>query len=223
MKLVVYFGCLTILSAHEPITTKLTWTQEISRIVYNRCAGCHREGGAAPMSLITYEETRPWAKAIRDEVLERRMPPWGAVKGFGQFRDDPSLTQPEIDMIVNWVEGGAPKGDDIYLPSAPRTFPPPKKVKNAGGIAIRGRLTLERDLLAAGIAPQAMRPGSQMRVIARFPDGSVDNLIWLRNSRQEWRHDFYFQEPLRFPKGTLLQVDSAEPVSAVILTAKRAR
>ena len=71
------------------------------------------------MSLMTYEEARPWAKSIRDEVLARRMPPWGAVKGVGEFRDDPSLSQIEIDMIVNWVEGGAPEGD-IYLPVAPQ-------------------------------------------------------------------------------------------------------
>ena len=114
--------------AHDPITTKLLWTQEISRIVNKHCASCHREGGGA-MSLMTYDEARPWAKAIRDEVLARRMPPWGAVKGVGEFRDDPSLSQIEIDMIVNWVEGGAPKGDDIYLPPAPHfsaeAKPPP--------------------------------------------------------------------------------------------------
>ena len=71
---------------------------------------------------MTYDEARPWAKAIRDEVLARRMPPWGAVKGVGEFRDDPSLSQIEIDMLVNWVEGGAPQGDEIYLPPAPH-FP----------------------------------------------------------------------------------------------------
>src|SRR5713226_6261030 len=128
-------------SAHEVITTKLTWTQEISRIVYKRCASCHRPGGAAPMSLLSYDETRPWAKAIRDEVAERRMPPWGAVKGFGEFRDDVSLSNAEIEMIVLWVEGGAPKGDDIYLPS----IPAPEMRKSASarrGIAIRGETTL---------------------------------------------------------------------------------
>ncbi|MGA2594944.1 MAG: cytochrome c, partial [Bryobacteraceae bacterium] len=108
--------CLSLLPlafAHDVISTKLLWTQEISRIVYQRCANCHREGGSA-MSLMTYEEARPWAKAIRDEVISRRMPPWGAVKGVGEFRGDPSLSQIEIDMIVNWVEGGAPKGDEAY-------------------------------------------------------------------------------------------------------------
>ena len=71
------------------------------------------------MSLATYEEARPWAKAIKEELLEKRMPPWHAMKGYGEFRNAPSLTQREIDMIVNWVEGGAPKGDENDLPPAP--------------------------------------------------------------------------------------------------------
>ena len=96
---------------HDIITTKLTWNREISRIVYKRCASCHRDGGAA-MSLMTYDDARPWAKDIRDQVVARTMPPWGAVKGVGSFQNDPSLTEVEIQMLVAWVEGGAPKGDD---------------------------------------------------------------------------------------------------------------
>src|SRR3569833_2455339 len=71
--------------AHDVITTKLTWNREISRVVYKRCISCHREGGAA-MSLLSYEDARPWAKAIRDQAVARSMPPWGAVKGVGSFR-----------------------------------------------------------------------------------------------------------------------------------------
>jgi len=71
------------------------------------------------MSLATYEEARPWAKAIKEELLEKRMPPWHAVKGYGDFRNVPPLTQREIDMIVNWVEGGAPRGDPRDLPEEP--------------------------------------------------------------------------------------------------------
>ena len=74
-------------SAHDVITTQITFSREISRLMYSRCVSCHREGGSA-FSLVKYEEARPWAKAIKEEVLERRMPPWGAVKGFGEFRDD---------------------------------------------------------------------------------------------------------------------------------------
>src|SRR6266852_5528480 len=173
-------------SAHEVITTKLTWTQEISRIVYKHCASCHRAGGAAPMALLTYGETRPWAKAIREEVTERRIPPWGAVKGFGDFRIDASLSDPEIEMIVLWVEGGAPKGDDIYLPPVPAPEMR-KRTAPARGIAIRGETTLTRGITVSGIAPREMQPSTSMQIIARFPDGSIENLLWLRNHRTEWK------------------------------------
>lgn len=71
------------------------------------------------MSLASYEEARPWAKAIKEELLEKRMPPWYAVRGFGEFRNAPRLTQRDVDAIVNWVEGGAPKGDAKLLPQGP--------------------------------------------------------------------------------------------------------
>ncbi len=69
---------------------------------------------------MTYDEARPWAKAIKEEVLERRMPPWEAVKGFGEFRDDRGLTQEEMETISGWVEGGAPEGEPKYLPALPK-------------------------------------------------------------------------------------------------------
>lgn len=102
--------------AHTPITTKILFNREVIRTLQENCLGCHRPGGIA-MSLATYEEARPWAKAIRDELLERRMPPWFAVAGYGEFRNAPRLTQRDVDAIVNWVEGGAPKGDAKELPA----------------------------------------------------------------------------------------------------------
>ena len=114
-----------IVQAHDPISTKLTWAQEISRIVYKRCVGCHSPEGKSPMSLLTYEDARPWAKAIKEQVLNRQMPPWGAVKGFGDFSNDASLTQDEMNRIAEWVEGGAPEGDTIYLPPTPKPVPAP--------------------------------------------------------------------------------------------------
>lgn len=105
-------------SAHEPITTKVRFNKEVVRILQRSCLGCHRAGGIA-MSLATYEEARPWAKAIKEEVLEKRMPPWHAVKGYGEFRNAPSLPQRDVDLLVNWVEGGAPKGEDKDLPAGP--------------------------------------------------------------------------------------------------------
>src|SRR5947209_8575551 len=188
--------------AHEPITTKLAWTVEISRIVYKHCASCHRAGGAAPMSLVTYDESRPWAKAIRDEVAARRMPPWGAVKGFGEFRNDPSLTNPEIEMLVLWVEGGAPKGDDIYLPRLPMFPPVAKSAPPRRGIVVHGQTKLAHAILASGVASNEMPVDGSTQIVARLPDGRIENLLWLRNTRAEWKRAFYFREPVMLPKGT---------------------
>ncbi|HKG21366.1 MAG TPA: cytochrome c, partial [Blastocatellia bacterium] len=105
-------------TAHEPITTKVRFNKEVIRILQRNCLGCHRPEGAA-MSLATYDDARPWAKAIKEEILERRMPPWHAVKGYGDFLNAPPLTQREMDLIVNWVEGGAPRGDEKDLPPGP--------------------------------------------------------------------------------------------------------
>src|SRR5215510_5109118 len=97
-------------AAHEPITTKVRFNKEVVRILQRSCLGCHRPGGIA-FSLATYDEARPWAKAIKEEVLEKRMPPWNSVKGYGEFRNAQPFTQRDVDLLVNWVEGGAPKGD----------------------------------------------------------------------------------------------------------------
>jgi hypothetical protein len=208
-------------SAHEPITTKLSWTLEISRIVYKHCASCHHEGGAAPMSLVTYEEARPWAKAIRDEVADRRMPPWGAVKGFGQFRNDESLADPEIEMLVLWVEGGAPKGDDIYLPRVPRFPAVSRSAPQKRGITVSGEMTLAHAITANGIAPGLMPAGTSMQIIAKLPDGSVENMLWLRNTRTEWDRAFYFRQPVLLPKGTLISVHSSVPAAILTLDRKQ--
>src|SRR5438067_1782083 len=139
------------LPAHDPITTNLTWSKEISRVVFQHCAECHREGGRA-FSLMTYEAARPWAKAIRDEVLNRRMPPWDAVKGVGEFRGDPSLSLPEMDLIVNWVEGGAPEGNPIYLPAMPKREESAEAAQRPG-IELRESTTLDAPMTIAGIRP----------------------------------------------------------------------
>src|SRR5262245_16999694 len=104
------------MAAHEPITTKIMFNKEVIRIFQQNCLGCHKPDGIAPMSLATYDEARPWAKAIKEELLEKRMPPWSPVRGYGDFRNAYPLTQREIDLIVNWVEGGAPRGKVEDLP-----------------------------------------------------------------------------------------------------------
>jgi len=114
---------------HDAITTKVTFDREIVRLMISHCGSCHQEGGSA-FSLMTYEAARPWAKAIGEEVLHRRMPPWGAVKGFGDFRNDKGLTEEQLELIVDWEEGGAPEGDPKDIPTTIK-FPADLPVKHA--------------------------------------------------------------------------------------------
>jgi hypothetical protein len=104
-------------SSHEPITTKVMFNKEVIRIFQRNCLGCHSPGKIKEdISLTTYDEARPWAKAIKEEVLEKRMMPYQAVKGFGKFHRDYILPQRDVELIVSWVEGGAPRGEEKDYP-----------------------------------------------------------------------------------------------------------
>src|SRR4029077_4505406 len=88
-----------------------------------KCQNCHQPNSIAPMSLITFQETRPWARSIRERVSTRQMPPWHIDKSVGvqKFKNDISLSDEQVDTIVRWVDAGAPQGDPKDLP-APRKF-----------------------------------------------------------------------------------------------------
>src|SRR4051812_2045277 len=94
-------------AAHDR-TTQVTWTTDVQPILQSRCVGCHAEGGFAPMRLDTYESARAAARSIREQVLERRMPPWPAARGFGDFANDRTLTPIEIELLTAWVDGATP-------------------------------------------------------------------------------------------------------------------
>src|SRR5581483_5502446 len=96
-----------------------TFSKDVAPIFYAHCAECHRPTMFAPMSLMTYDAARPWARSIKQKVVARQMPPWGADAPAGTFRNDPSLSEHDIATIAAWVDGGAPKGDDADLPKAP--------------------------------------------------------------------------------------------------------
>jgi hypothetical protein len=96
-----------------------TFTKDVAPIFFARCAGCHRPDDIAPMSLLDYQSARPWAKAIREAVLTRKMPPWFADPHYGTFSNDASLSETEIATIKAWVDAGAPEGSPRDLPPAP--------------------------------------------------------------------------------------------------------
>ncbi len=99
-----------------------TYTKDVAPIMNSKCVVCHRAGESAPMSLTSFEEVRPWAKAIAKNVGERVMPPWHADKGVGVFTNDRSLSDDEVATIVKWVEQGAKQGDPKDMPALPE-FP----------------------------------------------------------------------------------------------------
>jgi hypothetical protein len=105
--------------AAGPATTP-TFTKDVAPIFQAKCEACHRTGSIAPMSLVTYEESRPWARSIKTRVAARQMPPWHIDKtvGIQQFQNDRSLTDGQVDTIARWVDGGAPKGDPKDMPAA---------------------------------------------------------------------------------------------------------
>ncbi len=120
VKIIISLGiALAAMSAQAQVT----FTKDVAPILQSRCQVCHRPNTFAPMSLLTYEEARPWAKSIRQKVLAREMPPWYIDKNVGiqDFKNDASLTDQEIATIVAWVNDGSPKGDPKDMP-APRKF-----------------------------------------------------------------------------------------------------
>jgi hypothetical protein len=96
-----------------------TFSKDVAPILFKSCVECHRATAMAPMSLLTYEDARPWARAIKQKVVARQMPPWGADPSVARYSNDVSLKQQEIDTIAAWVDGGSPEGDRRELPAAP--------------------------------------------------------------------------------------------------------
>ncbi len=119
--------CLSLTAAFGSMLTAAsvnglppTWSKDVAPIVYQRCVECHRAGEPAPMAFTSYREVRPWAKAIRERVLVRAMPPWLADPAHGSFRNDRRLSDKEIETVKDWVDGGAPEGDPKQTPPVPQ-------------------------------------------------------------------------------------------------------
>ena len=125
LTLVLVCGALaavSIGSTGDSRTIAPTFNKDVAPIMYKNCVSCHRSGEIGPMSLVTYKEVRPWARAVREKVATRQMPPWHPDPHYGEWDGDRRLSQKEVDTIVAWVDGGAKEGDAKDL-APPPTFP----------------------------------------------------------------------------------------------------
>lgn len=101
-----------------PALAGVTFNKDVLPILQKNCQVCHRPGEAGPMSFLTYESARPWAKAIKQAVVTKKMPPWFAEPGYVNYRNDPTLTPQEIDILAAWSDNGAPEGNAQDKPKA---------------------------------------------------------------------------------------------------------
>jgi hypothetical protein len=136
--------------------------------------------------------------------------PWGAIKGFGDFRDEDGLTEMEIAVISSWVEGGAPRGDLTLLPkqikvNAERSAPP----KTEDMLLVSRSITLERTIKVAAVRPEVVPEGASLRLIAERPNGAVEPLIWLYGYASRFRRTYYFKAPMSFGAGTRIRIQPA--------------
>jgi hypothetical protein len=123
MRLEPLAAAILVVSASGAATVppQVTFTRDVAPILEKNCQACHRPGEAAPFSLLTYQQARPWAKAMKEAVRLKKMPPWFADPHYGKFSNDHSLAAKDVDAIAAWADAGAPEGDPKDLP-APLSF-----------------------------------------------------------------------------------------------------
>jgi hypothetical protein len=160
------------------------------------------------MSLATYQDARPWASAMREEVLARRMPKWHAARGYGEFANDPTLSPFDIALIVAWVDGGAVRGDPsksppASIPTRPAAPPASSKARSLSLPCGERRLPAGR-LLA--ITP-ALEEGASAGFTVVFPDGRQEIVAWIRNYESEFADTYWLASPIVLSRGSRLRVD----------------
>ena len=166
---------------------------------------------------MTFQDAQPPAVAIKESVLARRMPPWGAVEGFGEFRNDEALSQEQISLIADWVETGTLHGNNPNVLPEPPKFDTaePARVRTKG-IAVSGDLRLDRPVVLEGVLPQRIGRGEvSMQIVADGPNGSIVPLVWLYGYQDRFRHAFWFRRPVSLPAGSVIK--GVPPQSAVLL------
>jgi hypothetical protein len=173
----------------------VTFHKDVEPILQNNCQECHRPGEIAPMSFLTYEQVRPYAKAIRADVLQRKMPPWPADPHFSKFSNDRSLTPEQVRILTEWVDTGAAEGDKSAAP-APRKFiegwnitKPDLIIKMPSPVAVPAKGEIEYTYI---VVPSGFTEDKWVRQIEVRPsDRTVVHhaVIYLREPGSKWMAD----------------------------------
>jgi mono/diheme cytochrome c family protein len=194
-------------AAHDPPRTTVTWVGDIERLVQSRCIRCHAPDGKGPMSLVTYEDARPWARAMREEVLARRMPKWHAARGYGEFANDPTLSPFDIALIVAWVDGGAVRGDRSGAARQPIPItptPPPSSTARTVALSCGDRPLPPGRLLA--IKPSLAEGGSAGFSVI-LPGGHQEIVAWIRDYEADFADTYWLESPIILRRGSRLRVE----------------
>ncbi len=187
-------------TVHAQIPPAPSFTKDVLPLLQRSCQQCHRPGTSAPMSLLTYEDVRPWARTIRVKVSKREMPPWHIDRSIGEYLDDPSLSDDEIATIVRWIDTGLPRGNPVSAPFQ-RTFADTDEwtygkpdlvveMKNGFTITPNGpdtlpeesvdpKITEDRYVKWVQIIPSAKRAVHHSHVYVEPPDGSAAQRVGL--------------------------------------------
>jgi hypothetical protein len=177
-------------------TPEITFNKDVLPILQKNCQTCHRPGEIGPMSLLDYQNSRPWAKAIKSSVVSRKMPPWFADPKYGHFSNDRRLTDAQIKTLVSWVDAGAPEGDpkdkpaparwtdgwnirpDVVLQMSRPFTVPAKGVLQYAYIVIPTGFKRDTWVTAGEIRPGARAVVHHMSAIVRPPGAA-----WLKNAK----------------------------------------
>jgi hypothetical protein len=202
----LFAGCAW--GADSLATAPVTFHKDVLPILQKNCQTCHRPGNIAPMSFLTYDGTRPWAKAIKSAVATRKMPPWFADPQVGHYSNDRSLKQSDIDTLVKWADSGAPQGDakdapapvawpengwtakpDLVLKGVPYTVPakPSKNVIEWMTLVTPTGFTKDTWVTSVEVKPSELAVTHHICVsfVPHRPNAVYNKLLWVDKDRDE--------------------------------------
>ena len=205
----VFCGALAATALLAETPAPVTFYKDVLPLLQKQCQSCHRPGEIAPMSFMTYQETRPWAKAIKAAVLTKKMPPWFADPGYGHFRNERRLSESEVQTLVNWADNGSAAGNEKDQPPPmhfaagwsigkpdmvvefPRDVPiPATGVMDQGNLVVKVNFPRDAWIKAAEIRPGNPKVVHHMKAWVR-PPGSG----WLKDAPEG---ELYFPKQGRF-------------------------